>query len=291
MSYTSRNQDPYGNQKIIIENIGEDLTTIVTPNLCDKCTWYYEATEVEGETLTPDGSRITFSSVNTYWIDLTHGRLTDENDIAADFAVVVKVDGTTKTMDTPFVTPGDGDYYVDYENGDVIFHEAVGAGLDVTADYHYEDGSEWILQPASGYDGHIFSIEAQFSKNITINDTVYFKIYGYVQYFAPDLCPDPYPENTLIPIKVYTYKTLMDYINRSNGAYPVLPACGGSTRGVQNDIVSFPWKYKDANGMDITLCPSKGMEVRVGLENDNVFSGELATVTLYTVSSECNCTL
>lgn len=259
---------------------------VVSPNWCDSTTWYEKAIEVLAETLTDSGDGLTFNSSSSNWIDTTHGKLTGENDLDVKYKPVVKVASVEKTPDTPFGAGGEGDYAINYAAGTITFHNAPSSAPVV--DYWKAAGSEWTIKPAAGRILRITEVEVQFSENIDLKDSVIFQAYGLVDVFAPQLLDTadpagPYPSGTLIPLGVPTiYKTIRDYINESSLAYPAIPALGGSSRGTSQPVRIFQWPYKERGTTD--LKSSAGMEIRIKLENDQVFGGEMAVATFYGLS-------
>jgi hypothetical protein len=107
-----------------------------------------------------------------------------------------------------------------------------------------------------------------------------------VDYFAPQYLQangGPYPPGTKIPLGATVYKTMLDFQAESNGALPKIPAIGGSSwRGIQNEIIVFPWDYAAL----LPISFAAGMEIRLSLEHDAVFGGEFGTATLYCLSED-----
>lgn len=261
---------------------------VVSPNWCDKTTWYANSVVVQDETLVDSGDGLTFNSANENWIDTTHGKLTDEDTLSADCVPVVKANSVEKTIDAPFGVGGDGDFSINYGTGSVTFHSA--PALPVTASYRHQNGSEWTVKPKAGKCLRLTTVEVQFSRNAELKDTVIFQAYGFVEHFAPSLLdtatpPGPYPAGTLIPIgTATTYKTMMDYINDASGAFPEIPAMGGTPRGTSQPIQIFQWPYDKRASTD--LCSATGMEIRISLESNQVFSGDFAVATFYGISED-----
>jgi hypothetical protein len=253
------------NVPTVIPDLSTDSrATVYSPNFCDRCSWYPESIEVVDEVLTPDGTYETYSSAHSFWIDLYHGRVSDEDDLVANYPIVIKVDDVVQTMDAPFGAGGDGDFSLDPESGEITFHTPLTSENVVEASYHYADGSEWVVKPAEGKKLELKKAEVQMSLDINIHDTLQYSIYVMGN-----------------PVKVKKYKTPMDYINESNGAYPLIKAFGGD-RGLSQDVQTFPWEYLTKT----VLLDSLQMEVRVKLSNDQVCGGEGAVVTFYCVSSD-----
>lgn len=248
---------------------GTDLIR-ASHNLCDPCTWYHQSKRTT-ETLTnPSGDDVTFESQNSNLIDLTHGRIHSEDKIRAaessghGYGVVVRVDGVEQTPRPPFSNSG-GDYEVDYEAGTVTFFSAVTGTVE--ADYSYEDGSEWVLQPEPGKIIEINSAEAQFSSNCDIKDTIHFIIE------VPD------GQGGYITVGSQLYQTYGQFVDEARGAYPVIPPLPGD-RGSSSEIYGFPFQYSAVR----LLKSSLGMRLRIGLDNDQAFTGDRCTTTFYTTS-------
>lgn len=260
-----------------------DKFNLYSVNWCDKCSWYEGSTKVTDGALTDTNDGLTFSSPHDFWIDLRHGRITGEDVITRDgsYLVVVKVNGVTKTEADPGQT--NNDFHVDYENGNVIFHSSQ-AGNTVTATYWYAVTGDFTVAPPAGKKFVLQRVEVQFSRNIILKDTMIFQPFGYVQDFAPQYCPVPYPPNTIIPLgDPYTYKTAADYVNDSNGSYPLIPAFGGNSwRGQPDDMIILTWTYVSKTA----LCSSKGMSIKLSMLENVAHEGDLATVTFYTTMTD-----
>jgi hypothetical protein len=287
--------DKNGNtQPAKIDSDGYLQTTIIAPsgqkvnyisvNWCDKCSWYEGSTEVTSETLTDSGNGLLFNSAHTHWIDMKHGRMTFEDAILAanpgKWVVSVTSDGVAKTESTPGTI--DHDYQVDYDAGTITFN-ASQAGKTVVAHYWYAAGSQYTIKPRPGYKLTLMRVEVQFSQDIVLNDSAVFQAYGYVQVFAPQYCPTPYPLNTLIPLGTsYVYKSAADYMNESNGTYPIIPAFGGSGwRSSGQPVITLPWEYLSRT----EISSAAGMQIVVKMKDDVSHGGELATATFYTIES------
>ena len=251
--------------------IGKELI-LVTHNFCDPTTWYTESIRETDHALTDSGDGLTWTSGQSNWIDMTHGKCFDENSIASGvshgYIVEIKVDGITLTPRAPFATSG-GDYTVNYPAGTVTFANSQ-SGKTVTASYSHENGSTWVLIPEQGTEVDIEDAEAQFSKNVIINDDTLFDVYAY----NPADLPNKILYNRT------AYKTMMDFINEARGSFPVVPAIGGSMRGTQNDTHGFPFRY----GTVKQIFSAMGMEIRVSLRDNQKFDGDCATATFYCVS-------
>lgn len=252
--------------------------TIVTPSWTDATTWYQESTAVVNETpaATTPGTLYTLAHQNV--IDTYHGKLWDEDNLGHRVAV---------TVDAVLVVEQDphddvGDFVVDYDAGTITFTPPIDAGAAVLVTYWYAGSSEFTIAPAAGKVLKIRSVEAQFTTDLLVNDTVDFTAYGYVDVFAPQLMPGV-PSGTKIPLSTTRYKTMYDFQAESNGAQPVIPVIGGNTwRGLKHPVVVFPWNYVALT----SLSASAGMEIRIKLQHDTAFGGEFATATLYCLSED-----
>ncbi|NIT79753.1 MAG: hypothetical protein GWN58_33895 [Anaerolineae bacterium] len=265
-------------------------TTIVSPNWCDKTTWYYKATKKQGITLVDSGDHTTYNpdtGDEAPWIDNYHGKyfaedflLTEDGDLPR---LKVYVDSVEKTEQDPHTASG-GDFTVNYATGAVTFLSALTGTETVTADVWQAGSSCWILAPAEGKKLKILYSEVQFSEDIELKDTVKFQPYGLVEIFAPQYCPVPYPAGTMIPLgNPVVYKTFMDFINEANGAYPSIKANTSATpewRNLQHDMDTFPFNYQATTNL------IDGMEIRIFLEHEAVFGGHAATATFYCMSED-----
>lgn len=261
----------------------------LTCNWCDKTTWYFTSVKVTEGTLTNSGDLITFTSPHPFWIDLHHGKITQEQRInGTNYGTSVKVDGVLKSENS--LEAQDGDYSVDYAAGTVTFNAALQEGAVVTATYNYATNSIWKLVPSSGKKVAIRAVEVQFSLDVGLTDTAVFEIYGLVDVFAPQLLEangGPYPTGTKIPIQSNKYLRMHNYIDEAQQAYPNIPALGGSGwRGMQQAMHLFRWPYTDSFGQYVEIKSSLGMELWIYLESHVPFAGERAVATLYARSED-----
>lgn len=256
-----------------------------THNFCNKTTWYSESIRVEDEQLTDSGDGLNFNSAHQFWIDMTHGRVMDEDALCQDvehgYSVVITSDGALVTEREPYEEDG-GDYTVNYATGVVTFFQSQ-AGKTVMATYSYATTSGWILKPEQGKDLDIEMSESQFSSDIVMTDTIRFSICGFASVFAPALVAGGQLQPTdLVELGADRYKRFHQLVDNALGSYPVIPAIGGTTRGAQNPIYGYPFRY----GTLRRLHSEYGMELRVRLEHDRPFTGEYGTATFYCVSRD-----
>jgi hypothetical protein len=255
---------------------------IITHNWCDKTTWYSESTKVTLETLTDAGAGLSFNSAHAFWIDMKHGKVTDEDNIctlANKWLSTVTVNDVVKTESPPATTTGD--YQIDYRTGVVTFN-ATQIGNTVKATYWYAGSGTFVFKPIAGKKIKLLSVEVQFSKDLELKDTLIFTPYGYAGVFAPQYVPVPYSATTLIPLAASNkYKRMSDFVNEANGSYPVIPVIGGQGwRGLSQEIITFPWNYVARTD----LSSAAGMELKITMENNIEQGGQMATATFYALS-------
>lgn len=162
----------------------------ISPNWCDKTTWYPNSVRVEDETADCQNvGTYTIYKVDHYpMIDSYHGKITGE-DYRTDgngvsFRVVVKVNGTQASEQDPHSGTG-GDYTINYSSGEITFLSALQSTDAVTVSYHYANGSLWVLKPAAGEVLKIKRAECQFSEDVILTDSMVYDLYGNIEAFAP----------------------------------------------------------------------------------------------------------
>ena len=282
------NVKPAGNRLLVSKNdmdvplvtgvprTGTELI-VTTPNFADPSTWYPSSTRVEGAALTDSGDGLVWTSGDV-WIDMTHGKLFDEDALVADaahgYVIAVTVDGVAKTEREPFATSG-GDFVVDYRAGTVTFATSR-AGSAVLATYSRMVDSVFAIVPDEGSRLDIEEVEAQFSSDIVMSDAIVFEIWVY----------NPADLPNKVRIGRTRYKNFKNFIDEALGSYPVIPAIGGAARGSSHAIYGFPFRY----GTVRSLMSMYGIELRVLLEHDVPFEGEHATATFYTTVHEAEST-
>jgi hypothetical protein len=277
--------DADGNIKFVAEPPTGSKLVLVSVNWCDKCSWYEGSVQVSGEAMSDMGAGLTWDSANENWIDMRHGRITDEDGILAanpgKWLASVTVDGVAKSESPAGATSGD--YQVDYPAGRVTFNSPQ-VGAAVVATYWRAATGVYTLKPKPGKRLKILFVEVQFSKDLVLNDTMKFVARGYAGVFAPQYVPVPFAATDLIELTAPNrYKTAFDYVNESNGCYPIIPAFGGTGwRGLSQEVLTLPWKYVTRTD----LLSSAGMEIRITMEGNTPQGGQLATATFYCVSDD-----
>lgn len=273
-----------GERIIATEKSDSTKVTIVSHNWADPCTWYQSSVRAVDEVATHVSDYQTYQ-VNTSIIDLYHGKVSDEDFLKDDdgysYTVTVKVNDTTKTEQDPHYSTG-GDFTVDYLDGYIQFLSPLDPADVVKVTYHYATTSDFTVKPTAGKRLKIVAVEVQFSVDIQMTDSCVFQPYGYVEAFAPQYSPVPYPAGTLIPLgNASVYKTMSDYLNSSFKAYATYPAIGGNTwRGMTQDTVVMDWDYVS----NTVLESSKGMRVVIKNQHDEALGGAYATATFYCTS-------
>ena len=262
----SRNSDGVPIQTVE-PRVGSELI-IITPNFCDKTTWYAGSVRSLDETLSDSGDGLTFLSAHTDWINLYSGLIFDEDVIVTEgYQVFVTVNDVTASMIDPLHPESGGDYSVNFVSGTITFSNDQ-TGNSVIASYSYASSSQWVIQPDPGKDIDIEIVEAQFSENIVFRDSIIFEIWAYN--------PNDLPNKALMSST--KYKSMRNFIDEALGSYPVIPPIGGNDeRGIDSAIYGFPFRY----GTIRRLYSSYGVELRIKLEHDKEFLGTHSTATFY----------
>jgi len=182
--------------------------TFATHNFSDKLTWFCGSVRVTDEVPTSADGGVTWDLANASLIDMSHGRVMDEeyftDKVVHGYAVVVTVDDVEKQVVKPFNEPPwkspvvwdvGAEYRVDHENGKVVFETAQTGAVKVS--YSYTGTSEFRVEPEAGKTLDIEKAEAQFSEDYVFNDTIVFQVYGYVESFAPTLWDQSAPVGEL----------------------------------------------------------------------------------------------
>ena len=278
----------------IAGRIGKEVI-YATHNFCDKTTWYSESERITQQTLIDiDGTGEIWNSPDDNWIDLTHGKVYDEEGLIEDqkilaadrgleehgYEVVVRKDGVVLNQCDPFGDMSTGDYCVDSSLGRIILAEPA-PGSVIDASYSRANSSGWILQPLPGKSLQLEKSEIQFSVDINYNDAIVMEIFGSSDFFAPQL---GLPSGTPIPLADPTiYKTVDQLVDEAISAFPPIPNISpGTTRGFSQQRHVFQFHYSSVR----TLFASLGMFVRVSLQSDKAFGGERSTATFYCTSDE-----
>lgn len=275
--------DANGDLVVVPEAPEGDKFNQFSINWCDKCSWYPASVKVEDEELTTEDN-LTFKGQEPYWIDLSHGRITQEHWITSGglYLPVIKVDGEEVSSGTDATAGG---FSIDYEKGEVTFNEEQTG--TITATYWYATTGDWYVKPPPMVSGvhqrlKILNVEVQFSNNINLQSAMEFTPVGLASIWAPQL---GLPAGTYVPLGISNiYNNVKDFLNESNKAYPVIPAHGGPTRGLQHPVIIYVWEYLTKT----VLYNSLGLAIKVSMKDnpDGIpHGGEYATVTFYGIGT------
>lgn len=254
----------------------------VSHDYCKPITWYGDSDRIVDEILgCPMGDGINFRADYKYWICLTQGLVTSENDIINDtatwpngpFNVEIKVNDIVKVEGV--------DYKVDYLYGEVSFlwpnpfNTAHNMGMGplaptdvVKATYSRATTSTWYLRPAPGKTLLISNTELQFSQNNRMSSAVIF---------APWIFYPPLGQMIPVPGDKTIYKRMTDLVNEGNKGTGSIAPMGGDKRGLRYPVSVFPFDYLTNK----PLASSLQAELRTYIENHIPVDGEYATVTCY----------
>lgn len=263
--------------RVAIEKSDLPSTTKVSHDWCDPCTWYTNSVRVTDKVLVQDeNDPHIFSSGDIWWIDLTHGRCTDENDVAAAYKVIVCYDGVPIVEGT--------DFTIDYPTGVVTLGEGfeVEGQIEgeVTATYSKATDSLFILEPATDKVLILEHAELNFCKDCFVTVPINFEVWVGNPSFNPKL-----PQSVSNPLRVLykrkKYKNEKDLINAGNLGQGYIPKWGNLT----GDVVIFPFNY-------ITLQKLKSSQLaqlRLSLDPDSngdpiPLAGTYSTASFYIMS-------
>jgi hypothetical protein len=242
----------------------------------DKTTWYGDSIRVVDETLSGNGTVYNFANTNV--IDLSHGKIADENIIVptssqggSSFIPVIKVGGVTKT-EREFGETTDGDYEIDYKAGTLTFFSTVSD--TVTATYYYTTTSNYYVRPENGHKITVTSVELLFTKDVNMTDDLAVAVFTYNPYLG-----NP-PEKFMYQPSYSLYKRFYDLVSWSRGSFPVIPQFGTSARMAEDDIVQLRIDYMNP----LVLRSSYGMEFRCWTRRHREFTGSSAGFTAYGIT-------
>ena len=253
-----------GITKVSIYEPEGSSATIVTHNFADKCSWYQHSLAVNADVLQaqPGSENKIFKGQKTHWIDLTHGRLYDEDNIMLEsknkWAIKIYVDNVLQVE-------GPETYTVDPVKGEVTFkHAQTGT---VKADYYYANKSYFAVSPREGKKLSIKAAEVQFGIKSRIQSPFVFEVWTRGEV--------PYP----VPGTQIVYKNAKDLISACNEGQGFIPQWGDLTE----DVIVFPFDYARPKPMYY----SQGVEIRVYCRDHQEIPGTYTTATFYvTIDSE-----
>lgn len=223
-------------------------TLLISHDYCDRTTWWSESVRVTNEELSADESFLTYTSDHQYWIDLEHGKVMYEDRYAPTYKPHIYVDNVE-------VTEG---FSIDYRAGTITFTSSQENKV-ITADYSYENGSNWIITANSGKILKLLGTEVKFAKNCVL-DSGQQIIYQIFANETPVISP------------IY-YKSVKDFVISTMGTICVVPAFGN----MQNDGIVLPFSYLTSK----ELKSSYNMSVKIGLKLNEEMSGEWGHIIAY----------
>ena len=261
--------------------------TFATPDFSDRTTWYQKSERVTADVLVSISvDNLIWKGANEHWINIHHKKLSlfhkkipkrdSSLGIHSEWEVTITIDDIVQTSD----------FTIDYDIGTVTF--AVAPTGTVKATYSHNDNvnnpSEWLLVPPPGYNYTIEHSEIQFSKSITLADTIRFEVWaGSVQDVGGGvLGVDLSNYNDFHPAAYDAgygrdrndYRNVRDYINTGNEGKGVIPTFGD----LSADVLVFPFAYLQA----IHLGSHTGTTLRLVLLNNIPFTNaDIACATFY----------
>lgn len=285
--------------------VGSEIV-VGSHNFCDQTTWFGDSERVTDQSMEAkvgSGGLIWKSTDADHvnWIDMVSGRTHNQEhwvgEVEHGYAVIVTVDDVVATPCPPFkFESSDGDYWVDYDNGELNFFTDQ-TGKTITASFSRATTSAFYVTPHDGTILRIEDAEADFSSDMVLETSFGYIVEGFVEVFAPELCPDPFPPGTRIPLQEDYYHRITQIITEARGALPSVDAIGASaehkvltdlkefrrkSRGMKNSVQAVPFDYSTARDLNSAY----GMRIRVVTIDDSSVGGEMLTLTFYCTSME-----
>lgn len=164
-----------GAYKHQVEPLEGSRCNSISPNWCDKTTWYSSSERQTDEVMNDSGDHTVYElTTPCYVVDVTHGKITHETRMVSTYGVIVKVDDITKTENSPNIS--DADFSVDYTTGTVTFNEALVGTEVVKVTYNKVIDSVWRVVPLAGKKLRLTAVELQFSDDGILADSVVFQV-------------------------------------------------------------------------------------------------------------------
>jgi len=263
-------------------------------NWCDKTTWYTMAKREENKIIgIGNGIDTAFVIEEDYpVIEIGRGKITDDHRLrdpdGNNYSVVVEVGTTTGGYTTlaerePFEEEG-GDFWIDYNNpgteGTLIHFETPPAeNENIRVTYYYCDTdmpghSAWYFMPPPGKKWVIDHVEAQFTSDVGLTDTIIYQ--AWINHPLYGWMPVPGEEE----LRYHSAHNYDDYVR---GSLPEVPAWGGDGprgRHVAGRVVQ--WDYQSS----IVLNASQLVAVRVWCKHDRAMAGGRVTITIYAMEED-----
>lgn len=271
---------------------------IFSPDVTDRTTWYHDGVQVTGETVgVGDGAETVFqlqhgngSVTGECIVDLAHGRVTDETNVATPagvvggFLTIIKFNGAAQTEREAYMDSG-GVWQMDYNEGEITFFDPPPTGTTITADYWYVPtnamGCLFRLTAPEGTYTNVDYVEAQFSIDMDMQDSI---IYTFTPVSFPSI-------NLINPLE---YKNMWNIVDFNVSALPVINAQAGvasganigNNRNLTTDMHVLPWRYTSELQItgDLIDIPGLGLQkiqLLAYLKHGKEFVGTRGTVTIY----------
>jgi hypothetical protein len=219
-------------------------TMLLSPNFCDKTTWYCGSQRIITEELSSNDYLI-YESDHGFWVDISHGKIPYEDRIetvSTPYKPHIFVDNTE-------VTTG---FTIDYVTGVITFNSSQ-EGKIIKATYSYANQMIWEIKPATGKILKLLGTEIKFSKNCNMgSNTIVFQLCIAGNAFGA----------------ATTYKNMEDIVKCAMGVGWVFPAMGT----LQNDVVCIPFNYITSKD----LRASQASSIKISLSSTTAVVGDFA---------------
>lgn len=271
---------------------------IFSPDVTDKTTWYHDGVQIANESVgVGDGATTQFqlqhgngNVTGEKIVDLTHGKVTDETNIAppngtaGGYAAVVKINDVAQTEREVYMDSG-GDWEMDYDEGLITFYNAPATGSIITVDYWYVPtnamGCLFRLTAPEGTYTNVNYVEAQFTVDLNMKDSIVYT-------FTPEAFP------TINLISPLVYKNMWNVLDFNVSSLPVVSRNpdipSGTTiatsRNITADCHVFPWQYTselkvEGDPIVIPGLGSQKIQLVAYLKHGIPYEGTRGTVTIY----------
>lgn len=265
--------------KVAVEKSDESSTTLISHDWCDPSSWFTNSERVVDKVLTFESGLI-HSSGDVDIIDLTHGRVTDEDEFSSSYLVELK--------DNDVVIIEDKDYTVDYKTGKFTLDVNYSKQGELKATYSKATDSVYIYEPKPGKILVLEHPELNFSKDCFINVHIDFEVWVGNPYFDPEqpiveYDPDvPGLENCLrLPYKKKVYKNEKDLVNAANLGQGFIPQFGN----LPDDVLVFPFNYVTTTNLRSTDLAQLRLSLGKNKDGEVVpLTGSYGTVSFYVIS-------
>ena len=248
---------------------------LFTPDFSKKETWYQASTGITGETLTDSGDLTTFNSANPWWVDVTHGKITQEHIIRDTYAAKVYVDAEEKIENPPGTT--DGDYNIEHESGTVTFNSALTGTPVVTADYYYAESSLFIIKPPVGYIYRLSHAKVIMATNMVLNDTICYSLWGDAGFWG-----GPPGMMTMLGDAV-KFQRVQDFFMNAEQVFPEMSVINSGVNWRHETQSRVVLRRNHADRATLDISNNMAMELWVELENHVPCGGDFAMAAFFFV--------